>query len=99
MSFEQRTHTSILLELRVSEIIDLLGMTYKNKNTFFVRLGENGSPVENDENKLDPREREQWDRGYVNFGYNSFVSDKVSVNRRLPDVRPEGYVTGSRVYT
>lgn len=47
-------------------------------------LGERGEPV-----RLSPNEEEKRNKAYVEYGFNQFISDKISLNRTLPDTRPE----------
>lgn len=49
--------------------------------------GELGRGVNIDEKQLSDVEREDWKRGWNDFQFNEFVSNKISVHRNLPDLR------------
>lgn len=53
---------------------------------FHLLLGELGKPVQIDANLPEVK------RAFSEFGFNTYVSDMVSMNRSLPDVRMEEYV-------
>ena len=45
--------------------------------------GEQGNPVTTSSEDNDER-----NKAYRNYGFNQFVSDKISLNRTIPDTRP-----------
>ncbi|KAL8580805.1 hypothetical protein ACOMHN_017309 [Nucella lapillus] len=51
------------------------------------KLGELGQPVHVDPNALTWQERAQYDAGYSTHNFNQFVSDRVSLQRQVPDYR------------
>ena len=62
----------------------------ESKNSIFVyKTGEGGTALIVDRNSLTPDERQKYDEGNRNHAYNSYVSDMISLHRKLPDVRYE----------
>jgi hypothetical protein len=51
--------------------------------------GEMGTPVFVED--ITPEQTESIAQGYATFGFNQFVSDMISVNRSLPDLRSPWY--------
>ena len=60
-----------------------------------INPGDNGDPVNMPEN-LTEDIRKKMNEGFETHGYNAFVSNMVSLNRPLPDVRND--ICKSRVY-
>ena len=50
-------------------------------------IGENGSPVKVDKDKLTSEELADLEDGYKDYSFNRFISDKISIHRSLPDIR------------
>ena len=60
----------------------------ESKNVIFVyETGEGGTAVIVDRSSLTPDEKQKYDKGNGNHAYNSYVSDMISLHRKLPDVR------------
>ena len=56
-----------------------------------IRLnGANGQPFNVDREKLSPDEQRIYDEGWENHAFNIYASDRVPLNRTLPDVCLEG---------
>jgi hypothetical protein len=51
--------------------------------------GEMGKPVIIDKEKLSPEEKEKYEAGWKRNMFNEYVSDMISLNRSLPDLRYE----------
>ncbi|GFO20106.1 polypeptide n-acetylgalactosaminyltransferase [Plakobranchus ocellatus] len=58
------------------------------KRSYAPLLGEGGQPVEIVESTLSSEERKKWDTGWENHKFNEYVSDKISIEREVPDYRP-----------
>lgn len=52
-----------------------------------VEWGQNGRGVRIDTRKLSPVHIDEYLEGYKEFAFNKYLSDRISMNRRLPDVR------------
>lgn len=46
--------------------------------------GDNGSPVYTSDSEEKFRQK-----SYMEYGFNQFISDKISLNRTIPDTRPK----------
>jgi hypothetical protein len=56
-------------------------------------LGEQGKPA-----SLSKEEAEAEDKLFKRNGFNALLSDKISLNRSVPDIRHPGYVLERRLY-
>jgi polypeptide N-acetylgalactosaminyltransferase len=56
-------------------------------DTFWI--GEYGTPVNVDKEKLSAEEREKYDAGWENNAFNEYASDFISLHRSLIDFRDE----------
>ena len=59
----------------------------QNKKENFPYSGEMNRGVYVDPKLLSPVEKEKYDEGYKRNGFNQYVSDMISIRRRMPDVR------------
>jgi hypothetical protein len=54
-----------------------------------LRPGEYGVPYVLDETKLDPVQKLAFDEGWKNYQFNSYLSDMISIERELDDLRDD----------
>ncbi|XP_041356927.1 polypeptide N-acetylgalactosaminyltransferase 13-like [Gigantopelta aegis] len=60
-------------------------------------IGENNQPCYMDPKELSAHDRKLYDEGFAKNSFNQLISDRISVTRRLPDIRSP--VCKSRIYT
>ena len=63
---------------------------------FFTFLGENNKAAFMDPKTLSAHEKTLFEVGYAKNFFNQLLSDRISVTRRLPDIRSSLYVDFKR---